>query len=275
MIKIFQFKNSFLSEENKRVQAQYSSVGYFDGLDIKTESDKAGSSILSSPAKIQFLDGFYESCDYFSIVGIRKDEIKDTNFWNEKQNPFLFVTCLRLKKRSNELEALVDEIEEAYNAICYYTFDSSDLIICLKTSSYIEGYHIIEKEYVDLAEKYKNNKVQKLFSVLSVEQKILDELPEETESIMEEETLSCILRCVVKNWSQVKNFVDELKKECACEEFGILGSDDMIIVIKNITTKKLFELYGDSKLLTHNNESYKKAFYNIRTEILVNRTECD
>lgn len=267
MIRLFQFKNNFLSQNARMVSAEYSSIGYFDGLDTRIVLDQEAQDILSLPTQVQYQSD--DNCDYYNIVGIRREE--DECFWKEKEGTFLFISCLRFKKCSEKLDEIVAQIENKYCACCYYTFDSSDLVVCMKSDSYIKAYQAIEK-YPDLiAECDPGNGIQKSFSILSVRQEILDMLPEEDNN-MEDEEVSVILRCVIKDRTAVKDFKEQLDKEVGIAEskkYGILGSDDMLIVLESVNIKHLFKQYKQNGLLTHSNRLYKKAFYNIRTEILV------
>lgn len=270
MIRMFQFKNNFLSEDTKMVNAPYSSVGYFDGLDTWVVSHQKGKDVLSIPIRTE--KKMDESCDYFNIVGMRHEQ--DEFFWNENQsqNPFLFVTCIRLHKWSDKFEDIAKTIEKKFDACCYTTFDSSDLIICMRAKSYSQGYSAIE-EYSSLVKDLDgSNRIQKSYTILSILQKTLDSLPEE--NIIGEESVSCLLRCVIKNWDAIVEFEDELKQEIEaskCTSYGTLGSDDWLIILEDIQITNLFRLYGKNSLLTHGHPKYKSAFYNIKTEILVSR----
>lgn len=270
MIRCFMFKNSFLTEDTEMVSAEYSSVGYFDALDIIKAPDEEGKSVLSAPMQVKIVDGFYETCDYFNIAGMRWKD--DEDFWREEKKPFLFISCVRLKKSSDKLQEISGKIEEKYTASCYFTFDSSDLVICMRSNSYIQGYNDIEQGYPEIIMSCdKENGVQKCYSILSVRQEILDNLPNDSDG-MAEETVSCLLSGIVKRWSEVDAFIAELERESGasnCIRYGILGSDDVIISVQNVKIIDLFNLYGKNKLLTHGNDLYKRAFYKIKTEILV------
>lgn len=267
MIRLFEFKNSFMRKNAKAVPAKYSSIGYFDGLDMTKFEDEE--MILSEPIRIDQLEN--QECDFFSMTGMREKENDD--FWNESLKPYLFVSFLRLEKASKNLESIVAEIERQFNACCYYTIDSSDLIICLKTNSYAEGYRNIEKGYRNVISglEKKENEIKKIYSIVSLEQHILDNIKENPSGITDEK-ISCYLSCVVKNWDKVNEFKEALKTALHTEKakrYGILGSDDVVIELKDIKILDLLALFGNSELLVHDNDKYKVAFHNIKTQILV------
>lgn len=296
MIRIFQFKNSFLSEIDKKVEAEYSAFGYYDGLVMKTmDTDNLSESrhLLSDPFQIEVSeDDPYEMCDYFCIAGMCEED--DKEFWEKGKKPYIFISCLRFVRKTKIISQVINEIEEKYSAKCYLTLDSSDLIVCLRTCRYQEGYQIVEK-YSNIVREYdEENRIQKGFSVFVMWQKTLDELSSEdlssgssmegmTEQEMElahqeiqqmdsSETISCLLYCIVRDWESIPGFCDKLE-ECSISQFqyGILGSEDITLMIQNVQAVEWFAKYGLNNLMTHSNIFYEGAFYNIRTEILVDR----
>lgn len=270
MIRIFQFMNNFLTEDTKMVKARYSSFGYFDGLDTWQENNEAQiRKFLSFPQQAHINKDV--TCDYFNIVGIRKEEAP--SFWgHEEENPLLFVTFIRLKNESKKLEEIIEDIEKKYNAYCYTTFDSSDFIVCMRTKKYSEGYEVIEGYSGIVNKQDSDNGIQKSFSVCSIHQDILNKIAlRSAENFIEDEKISCILNCVIQDWKRIPYFEAKLKKELnisECPGYGILGSDDRLYMLNEINISELFRLYGNGGLLTHGNEDYK-AFYNIKTEILI------
>lgn len=279
MIRLFQFKNNFLSKYTEKLVAEYSIIGYFDGLDMKTDKDmnlKKTIELLNDPMQIEISKSLNEMCDYFNIAGIRCDD--DTEFWQFNDHFFVFISCVRLQKKSTKLFEIIKKIETDYNAVCYTTLDSSDLVICLKSKSYYEGYEAIENYHRIIEEYDKDNGLQKGFSLLAIHQCALNGLLRDEKPWMSDEKLCCILRIVVKDWKEINNYLDELKstlKIQKCETYGLLGSEDIMVELKDVQSKDWFSLYADNGLLTHGNLYYNKAFYNIRTEILVKREDGD
>ncbi len=196
MIRVFQFKNNFLSENPKMLKAEYSVIGYFDGLDMKTDADMKGaerSCILSDPFQYEFIKNDpYEMCDYFNIAGLR--EQSDEDFWKSSEEPLVFISCIRFRRKSEKLKKLIEMIEKTYHAVCFTTLDSSDLVICLKTTSHEKGYRAIEEYRRIISEHDSQNGIQKGFSVLAIRQAVLDSLRDREAVGIEEEQLQCVLR---------------------------------------------------------------------------------
>ena len=177
MIRLFQFKNNFLSENSGMLDAEYSVIGYFDGLDMKTDKEENVTKhieLLSDPMRIDNVQELNEMCDCFNIAGIRQKD--DAEFWEEKAPFFVFISCLRLQRRSDVLQRIMETIESYYVAVCYTTLDSSDLVVCLKTKRYDDGYKAIENYHRIIREIDEHNDLQKGFSVLAIRQEALNVL---------------------------------------------------------------------------------------------------
>lgn len=273
MIRLFQFKNTFLSESSEVLKAEYCVIGYFDGLEMKTDQEMSPSEksrLLSDPMQSSFTkDEAYELCDYFNIVGLRNTA--DADFWENNSKPYVFISCIRLKKKTTKLEEIINRLENSYEAMCYTTLDSSDLIICLRTASYDEGYRILEKYHVIVNVCDSGNAIQKEFSVLAIQQKILNDLSTGSTEVIIDEPLCGILRGVIKDWKCIDGFLGKLKDGMgevkSCKVYGVLGSEDIAIAIYGVRSINWLRLYADGGLMTH--PIYQDAFYNIRTEFLM------
>lgn len=286
MVRIFHLKNNYFSNEIEMVSADYSVLGYFDGLSMEAHYEKGKNAI--DYLMIEEKNNPYEQCDYFDIVGFRDDEKYDRSFWEKGKNPYIFISCIRFSQLSSISEEIIKKIEITYDAICYTTIDSNDLIICRRTKSFADGYEKIES-YENMFQIIdERNKIQKVFSIIAISQVVLDilsgcelerwsekdkEMGRTEKSNLLEEDVSCQIRCVIKDRESMKEFVDDLEKELGtcCSVQGILGSDDYILHINGIKMTDLLALYGYNRLLTHGNINYKKAFYNVQTEILIER----
>ena len=276
MIRMFQFKNTFLCENPEKIDAEYCVIGYFDGLDMRTEfnmNSQDACKLLSDPLQYEFVkDDTQEMCDYFNIIGLRKGS--DQDFWDVSDMPYIFISCIRLKNKTEKIQEIISKIEQKYQAVCYTTLDSSDLIICLKTTSYVAGYRAVEDYHNTVIESDPGNGIQKGFSVLALKQKVLNSISKSEKSIIQDESLCVILRGVIKKWERINEFIDNIKKSVSnngnklfCEAYGVLGSEDIMIVLKDVPSISWLSLYAENALMTHT--AYKDAFYNIRTEIIV------
>ncbi|MCD7717137.1 MAG: hypothetical protein LUI39_11915 [Lachnospiraceae bacterium] len=289
MVRLFNFKNNFLSDIPQPVSADYSVFGYYDGLSMKTyEKEKEileifNDSLVSELTKKEPP----EKCDYYSIVGFCQ-EASDEDFWKKGGKPYIFISCLRILKKIGDLNPFMEKLNAEHDAVFYTTVDSSDLVVCIRTSTYEEGYRTIES-YPKMM-KDSGNKLQKGYSVFLIFQPVLDILSEDPVAIKEwekedldaarkeigwlrDEELECSIRCVVKDWANFCPFVDELKRFCQTEPevFGVLGSEDVILRLSSVNSRKVLALFGRNSILTHGNDFYSAALYNARTEILVRR----
>lgn len=277
------FKNNYLGGEPQSVEAQYGTIGYFDGMDTEIQGKE---------------NMFYNAGNNTYLTGICKDDANDKNFWDENSDKiFVFVSRIRLKKTLKGISEIIGETEQYINenhtpnviGIGYKTLDSSDMIICLRSKGYIEGFEAIQGIIENFrcedgnSEKELNN-VDKAYTVCSIEQKVLNELANGKRCYENDEKVECILKCILKQRDRKDEFKRKLVKalnltvrkrnkaiNCdAIEEFGVLGSDDLVYYLKGIELGKLLTLYADNRILTHS--SYRGTFYNIET-ILLKRNE--
>lgn len=281
MIRLFQFKNNFLRENDSQLEAEYSIIGYFDGLDMQVFEDDTseGLEILSDTYRSLLYVGsdtekLLEACDYFNVAGMCRDSQKDSDFWNHSSEALYFVSFLRFAKRSDQLKQFIETIEKDSRCICYTTYDSSDLIICIKTNQYSYGCDVLNHFYDTIEKKdYKGNRLQKCFSVFAIRQTVLNEISDQCDWLIHQ-NVDCFFRGVVNDRKEVDRFYKELVEECGVSGhkiYRILGSDDIIIAIYDISLAHLLSLYRDDGILVHSNEVYKKAFYNIRSEIAIEK----
>ena len=75
----------------------------------------------------------------------------------------------------------------------------------------------------------------------------------------------------------VKVYINKLKKALKWENnkedleikcFKTLGNSDLLIEIPKVSLKKLLKCYKMGEVLTHTDEDYQKAFFNIASSIL-------
>ncbi|MCD8290422.1 MAG: hypothetical protein LUC91_02850, partial [Prevotella sp.] len=191
-------------------------------MDTETLRDSEAAFAISNSAEDPKIDGQqnYEECDYFTLVGIRDDD-NENGFWESDNLPFLFITRMRLKDNSGSLEQIFAEIETQFNrnenpvrALCYYTLDSSDLVVAMRCDSYILGCAIIEYGYtkvVGICDP--GNTVQKCFSVLSLKQELLDNYADcKAMDAFKDESVGVRLNCVINKWENpvgIYEYIDE------------------------------------------------------------------
>lgn len=275
MIRVFKFKNNYYQEHNAvQMKAEWCSIGYFDALDTytKKETECQISKEIFGDSEQGWLNTDVESilkpCDYFIMVGICEDE--DETFWDKGEKSLILISFIRLKKRAGNLEKIQKEVEEIGPVKCYLTYESSDLIVCIRCDSYSEGGKVIKGLDQLISVMDEGNGVQKSFSVLVVRQCILDELDKENNYGIKDENVQCYLRGIIKNRTEITRFCNELRnKNFSCVEKEIPGSDDIVLEVKGNSLISLLQLYRSNGLLTHWDSLYDNAFYNIRTEIIM------
>lgn len=285
MIRIFEFKNSYIGKNSQSVSAEYNVFGYFDGLTMRTFQDDYMDDFCMEyqPFELKRLD---EKCDYFDIVGFCENEDSDKKFWKKGQDPYIFISCVRLKKPSVKIDALISEMKSEYGGIGYTSVDNSDFVFCIRRETYREGYVCLVEYFNRVREVDETNNIEKIFSVVAVSQVLLDVLAgkgrerwneddiknagQEFALLDDEEIISCSLRGVIKDMEKVKNFVNLLEKhlQIRIPSYDIVGSEDVVLGLPKVSSKAFLKLYGYMGLLTHDNPVYTDAFYNIRTDIL-------
>lgn len=277
MIRKLHFENNILGGRIEMDPAEYSVLGHYDGLSIQTFPDNTGYEILSGTHRTAAL---YNS---FDIIGRRS--LPDDCFWEKGGAPFIFISCLRLKKASDNLEKISDMIERKYNAVCYLTVDSSDLVVCLRSCSYRAGYETVVGYHKIIRECEPENELQISFSAVAIWQKVLDRLEKVLSSDREEfplddvqkevvqlqkERISAFLRVNVEKWEEFEKYLMKLKSVAGSAykgTFEILGSEDAVIWLDRMDSHDFLRLYADNALLTRANELYRRGIMNIRTEL--------
>ena len=99
---------------------------------------------------------------------------------------------------------------------------------------------------------------------------------EEIENTIENEMVFVRLHCMVKDYQEAEIFRKELEKalsgrngrKITIRKFETLGGYDWLLEVDQISVYSIFEHYKMKNLLTHANEIYNKAFFNVESEIL-------
>lgn len=263
-MRIFRFKNSIASTRYYPVTGEYGVIGYFDALDIITDNDWTEEhkiELLADPNIDQLIHS-NEVCDYYSIIGMRNEN--DNDFWDTDTDALIFISCIRKKKADLDMETILKEYEKNNKVVFYTTIDSSDVIICFKSYSYLSGQATLQ----DIQAGICKENFLIAFSVIAVKQEHLEKL-EGTKII--DEQINSLTRCFVKNKNQSRNFLSLLKKEvevsnAAFEASEIIGTDDVLIFIKGINLRKWLSFFGKGGCLNHRYCS--GAFYNIQSSVI-------
>ena len=184
-------------------------------------------------------------------------------------SPFLFVTMVRLGDGENGMleyqRQLMDKMNGEENVIAYLSNSHCEIVVVRHTDRYEEGM----KHVHDLQDKMEHvqMKIVKLYTISAVRENMLGDVDQ-----LNEELVSCRMRAVVKDKSFLKGFLEELRNKLEdtgskMKTYETLGASDVFMELENVSLRKLLACYKMGELLTHSNEMYGKAFYNIESEI--------
>lgn len=277
IIRLIELVNNFYkdtnpgNEETTKSLGEFCCFGYYDAMDIKkcesTDGEHKRSWEIVNEAVLKRLDG---TCDSRIILCYGNDDDKDEKFWKcAETSPFLFVTMVRLGDGETGMleyqRQLMDKMNEEENVIAYYSDSHCEMVVVRHTDRYEEGMkhvHVLQDkmEHVQM-------KIVKLYTISTVREDMLEHVDQ-----MQEEVVSCRMRAVVKDKLFLKEFLEELRKKLKdtglkMKVYETLGGSDVSIEIKGVSLRKLLACYKMGELLTHSNEIYGKAFYNVESEI--------
>lgn len=284
-VRIIQLMNNFFRDENLRdvnkekALGTYCTFGYFDALQVlegKNFSNKEESAIWKNieEAAVSTLDG---TCSRRNLVCITDDEDKDRQFWeNAKQKPYLFISLIRMKHdtdRSDSKYKVVKEIKADSDAMAYFSYNHSELVIAKLENNYARGLEFVlamRKKLVSL----------NIHSIFSVREDVIKSDTEIQDKI-DNEIVTAQWRMMIKSDQKIDDYLDSLwsiikdrevneedKKE-KFEKYYTLGSNDLMVRLDYVEMRKLLSCYKMGSLLTHTNPQFEEAVYNIQTEILV------
>ena len=184
----------------------------------------------------------------------------------------------RFKDILTQIRAIEEQIESRYDkaveCICYFTLDSNDLILCLKCAAYREGVICIADLYETVqATAVDNNKIRKIHTIFSVQQEYLEQIGKDDDAGEKEceALVTCQMSCMIKDRKYVEEFERELSLKLGktYTKSRIMGGNDVVYRYCGVEASRLFRLYKKDGLLTHTNNLYSAAFYNINTEVTI------
>lgn len=216
---------------------------------------------------------FWESAKkrkYFFISFIElKDETKINFFANKNLNIESLISCVN--NSTEEIWSHISMIYEKYNQgnnesiHCYETFDDYDLVICISSNNYDDALNIMNQIYQEF-------KIMDIYTYFCSHFKHflnVDSI-DETEVIAKNASLKLDLKntCVSdENTIQVINTQLKNLKVTITGQHYILGSNDVIYNIENLTDKQLFDLYNESSPISLIKRKEKK--YINRSELKI------
>lgn len=252
---------------------EYCCMGHFDALHIElvewgeewngqSMHDMINTTITSK----------YNGCyNIKNVVCISDDDSKDAQFWREAETmPYLFISLVRMKpiedKPSYILRTLLEQFNKLEHVIAYYTYDHSEIVVIRIGKSYI-------KEFREILAMYDKMSIFKMYSVFAVKESELENCGN-----IEDEIIDCRLSATIKNQSRVGEYERQLRKffefgkmpeKFQIEYYQTLGNSDCLIEISQVPMTRMLKCYIMGNLLTHTNEYYNRAFFNVETQFLL------
>lgn len=224
-----------------------------------------------------------ESCHNLYAIG-RKGRDYWEQFWKMEEYPFLFLSLIQLRmgddidigKALEKIELFLNQLinAEGYDikVEIYYSLDSCDYILFLKSKLYEDGAKIIQGMPSIV---YKGSKTLNYYSYsicgINIEQYLSSSLPQ---------TIKKIMICfVIKDFNKFQIWFDELKNKFPDVDENIayavnvnrrftysrLGNEDVCINIVNCELGLFLEEIANEKgLLNESNCSFKQGLMKLR-----------
>lgn len=276
---MIQLRNSFYRDEPEMLEEQdrktalgsYCVLGYFDALEIHPaeEPDK----IWSKRSQIS-MEKSIKRCNSRVLVCISMNDSYDEEFWREQnQKPFYFTSLVRVRQEKLKSEDLTEKLKEINqmdpdpsknNEIGYLSYDHSEVVVIYKTDRYSDGMSHI-------AELKNRFSILKMYTIFAISERVL-QTDDVLESEIREEQLDVRFHAKIKDFQNAENFYSKLKKELQeinvpIYRYDTLGGNDWLMEADGLSLHWLLKNYRMGNLLTHTNEEYEKAFFNLETEM--------
>lgn len=275
-IRILQLKNNFYWNNegtNQEALGEYCVLGYFDALDI-TKADKAEVTEFDTWEQLGELAFNRESTlSCRTLVCVTEQQEKDEAFWNDKTRALYFIVLVRINQNAS-VEEKWGEIEnsnllKSENYINYLSYDHSEIIVVTKTNTYSEGIKSV-KLIREVCEAVKT------YTVFAVRESVLQSY-DDIQAKLSQENVWCRLHCMVRDYAKAEIFRQKLEERFTNRnnrainicKFETFGGDDWLLEIDDVSIASVFECYKMGEMLTHSNEDYTAAFFNVESEILI------
>lgn len=211
------------------------------------------------------------------VSGIFEEDLqeKEAKFWySDKNFPYYFIIMMRIaddisrKKIQDQLE--VEKQKE--NLIIYKTLEHCEIIAVCKTKKYKEGLKMIE-------ELRNSFRTKKTYSVFALEESLLKDKKYWKMRLKEsQERVKVQLNITMKNKQEALKFLNRLENiltednsNVKSKIYDILGDGDLLFDIDNIPLEKILPLYAMGEYMSHSNDDYKRAFYNVESKFILER----
>lgn len=273
-VRILQLKNNFYWNSGGttgEALGEYCVLGYFDALDITTANkmEVTEFNTWGQLGELTFNRNNALSCR--TLVCVTEQREKDEAFWEDESHVLYFITMVRINKTAL-VEDKQREIESALptpeNHMSYLSYDHSEIIVATKTNTYSEGIRNV-KQIREVCEAVKT------YTVFAVKEDALRSY-DDIQNKLIQENVCCRLHCMVRDYVKAEEFRKSLEehfsKRNMCpvkiRKFETFGGYDWLLEIDDVSISSVFECYKMGEMVTHSNESYKEAFFNVESEIL-------
>lgn len=253
---------------NNKPLGVYCAFGYHDAISVSVpEEIKDSYSICDNKSQsvTDHVDGTYTiealSC-LFSSTYAKKEE----SFWNlEDSLQYRFITVIRIGEdvQKEKIQKVIDDYNSKSDVMVYYSLEHCELLTVIRTDSYVAGMEMVK-------EICGNFSTSKSFTIFAIPEEAL-----KSKDNFNTENVDVLLKCSIKNYECAEQYFEELIKilqkhneNFSFDKYDIFGEYDIIIIIKDIQLREILPLYSMGEILTHSNEEYNEAFYNIETSFI-------
>lgn len=277
-LRILQLKNNFYwdnASTERKALGKYCVIGYFDAFDI-SEAKIVNVSEINIWDQLSILTSQLDgTMNCRMMVCITQQQKEDKAFWEDQSDMLFFVTMVMVRAdvSTDKMNNIVAELGKTKKRIVYWSYDHSEIIVIAKTNRYSDGIRGV-KELRNMFGAVKT------YTVFAVMEKYLESY-ELIQTKLEDEKVFCRLHCMVKDYEEAEKFRVVLeqqvskhnKKQIRIRKFETFGDCDWLMELDDVSICSIFECYKMNNLLTHTNEAYNNAFFNIESEIFVEEGE--
>lgn len=279
-----------------KIQTEYSTMGFFDGmmtkaLSLNYEKESLKSLWGYSLKKSVENPGEYSYQTVYCFSDDTWNQCSDEEFWDEKCNekfPLTFVVFLQLKNYSCG-EYRIEEQCKCFNRIVqrklgiiglsytYGTIDKNDFVVCIKCRNYKAVVQTIKLLHGDPKEKIKYDVVYS-YTVFSISNQILENIEKDEFSYIWSQKIDSIcLKGITNSFDEGekialdqkyrrfyemlvdKLYVNEPDKESRL--YDILGDNDFRFIARDVSLGGLLKELAPGGLLYHENENFSFSFF--------------
>lgn len=278
-IRIIELMNHY-SEERSMADneplGRFCAFGYHDAIDLNIqngENEQMSSWDMMEQLAVEKLNGKF-TMQLLACAYDKKCEKEEKKFWEEnREYPYYFFIVMRVESLNDHDRHLMNEInQDKEDIMLYFSYEHCEIMAVCRSGTYKEGLD----KLMEMKQSFRTNKT---YSVFAMEEELLKNT-EFWKARECQEKVNVRLSATIKARDKVGPFLQMLRERIGktgeldeLRVYDILGDADLLIEADDVDLKDLLPLYAMGELLTHTNDHYKKAFYNIESRFLVEREE--